>query len=145
MQGRGRGERWRQPSGASRIQALDLRAAVHVPGLSAGSNVVIGTLLPEADSPLLHRQEGVHRIYCCSQEAKNLGETGLVSLHSGFRLNPQQDLYVHPRGFWQPGRSLAKAAVNHPCNVLHCLNYHWSSLQNFLSIRATDTAQQKGV
>lgn len=52
------------------VQALDLRAAVHISRLSASSDVVIGTLLADADSPFLHSQERAYCIGCCCQEAK---------------------------------------------------------------------------
>lgn len=60
------------------VQALDLGPTVHVSGLRAGADVVVGTLLGDADSPLLHRQECVHCIRRSCQEAKYLQETGTV-------------------------------------------------------------------
>lgn len=61
------------PGGPSGVQALDLGAAVCVPGLRAGSDVVAGALLADADPPLPHRQERVHSIDRGRQEAKYHG------------------------------------------------------------------------
>lgn len=83
------------PAGPSCVQALDLRAPIHVPGLGAGSDVVIGALLVDADSPFLHGQECVHRIHRCCQEAKYLRETGMDS--------PQ----THQQSTRCPGRTLS--------------------------------------
>lgn len=61
------------------VQALNLRATVHISGLRAGPDVVTGALLVDTDSPFLHRQERVHRIHRSCQEAKYLQNTGTVS------------------------------------------------------------------
>lgn len=62
------------------VQALDLRAAVHISRLGASADVVIGALLADADSPFLHGQERAHCIGCCCQEAKYLKHTVTVYL-----------------------------------------------------------------
>lgn len=62
------------------VQALDLRAAVHISRLGASSDVVISALLADADSPFLHGQECAHCIGCCCQEAKYLKYTATVYL-----------------------------------------------------------------
>lgn len=72
-------EREEDSGRSSCVQALDLGATVYVSGLRAGADVVVGTLLGDADSPLLHSQECVHRIRRSCQEAKYLQETGTVS------------------------------------------------------------------
>lgn len=79
MKVRAGGPEGRRLSAPSRVQALDLRPAVHVSGLSTGADVVVGTLLPEADPPLLHGQERVHRVGRCCQEAEYLQDTSQVS------------------------------------------------------------------
>lgn len=66
------GEREEDSGRSSCIQALDLGATVHISGLCAGSDVVIGALLVDADSPFLHCQESVHRIHGSRQKAKYL-------------------------------------------------------------------------
>lgn len=66
-------EREEDSGRSSCVQALDLRATVHVSGLRAGSDVVVGTLLGDADSPFLHCQECVHCIHRSCQKAKYHG------------------------------------------------------------------------
>lgn len=78
----GEEQREEDSGSASRVQALDLRPSVHISGLCAGSDVVVGALLPEADSPLLRCQERVHRVHCGGQEAEYLQGTSQVSLQA---------------------------------------------------------------